>query len=996
MVKREARAFAIGLVAAALAARCNDAPPPSPAACAPIKPFVSGLPADTVYGFADLHSHLGIEVAFQGRMIWGTALDDAPVDASLLPSIAPCPVETHDRDATSPVDRAVGEQLFPKIAGLTGFAHAPVGSVDYRPTSAWPNGRDVIHQAMNVASVRRAYEGGLRLMFASTTDDQAISALLSGPNMHDGFVPDPAADLKSAELQLDFITQVVARNSDWMAIARTPRDARQIIQSGKLALVLSLEMEGLRESDVDLLRSSYGVRHIVPIHLIDNDIGGTAANGTLFNDASAATSSIYRSDGAPNRFMDVAGTPLFDHVMGLPQQIGTLTEGAVYAELDDVPYSTYSSMCYEPLAACSTTTAAPTSFIELGHENARGLCSTLADCDLVPRPGAQRIRRMMDEQMLIDLSHMGRRSVGDSLDIDPTYPLLATHGDIAHLCAGNPTQPPCDDAETRGPISERSIEGEAAREIVARGGVLGLGTGMKVYATRGLFAARGGPLFTLTPTNERATACVSPGTPGCADVPQITADPRAPIDALQIQTAGGISGTQGNAQPFVRVEMRANAARDAYQRRVFVQPMSCTSQSCTGSVALGQRDQATLVDGTPACQPLDCATAGACGTSAYTIDDIESVTLEWLYLACDLACQQNTSSSIAARQCQSTWSDDASPHWTITQVDLSASSSAQTTPIVSLGPTIASPLADLHKDRGTLLVYDRDDRPESNADVLATGHLLRVTMQTAPDSDMAGASPDQPGVNVCFALRQLQDGACVSTATPLPDGATECDSASGWWNLNQRGEWASGVELFSFARFAGPETSVCGLDVNVLDWQDSSPTTSLAIDEVKIESIEDPLGHFVRRYANVERQVADGTMGVFAIGTDFNGLNGTMDISETPLPSDARAASACGVSANASDDPAPMSPMRFRNADGTAGAEVRIDERGLGTYGMLADMLAIIDEYPGCGHDVHDSLMLSAEATLRAWEAIVDPQTLATRPPLPKAAFACGPPPGIP
>src|SRR5439155_583028 len=80
-----------------------------------------------------------------------------------------------------------------KLAAASGFAHAPVGSSSFRPTKAWPNARDLIHQQMNVASIRRAYEGGLRLMFASATDDQVLAALLSGPNVDGAFVPDPAA-----------------------------------------------------------------------------------------------------------------------------------------------------------------------------------------------------------------------------------------------------------------------------------------------------------------------------------------------------------------------------------------------------------------------------------------------------------------------------------------------------------------------------------------------------------------------------------------------------------------------------------------------------------------------------------------------------------------------------------------------------------------------------------------------------------------------------------
>ncbi len=58
----------------------------------------------------------------------------------------------------------------------------------------------------------------------------------------------------------------------------------------------------------------------------------------------------------------------------------------------------------------------------------------------------------------------------------------------------------------------------------------------------------------------------------------------------------------------------------------------------------------------------------------------------------------------------------------------------------------------------------------------------------------------------------------------------------------------------------------------------------------------------------------------------------------------------------------------LRNEDGSLGDQVLIEERGLATYGLIADFLAIVGAYPGCGQDVHDSVMLSAEAALREWE----------------------------
>jgi microsomal dipeptidase-like Zn-dependent dipeptidase len=987
MTRRAHEALRFGalvLAAAALAVRCGSlhpAPPP----CAPIAPSprFADLPSDVVWGFADLHAHPAIEVAFHGKLVWGTAVDDAPVNASELPMIDACPVETHDRNATSPIDRAVGAKVFPALSALGGFAHGPVGSFDYRTTSAWPNARDVIHQEMNVSSIRRAYEGGLRLMFASTTDDQSIAGLLEGPNVANGFVPDAEADYESARAQLDLIQRIVSDNIDWMGIARTPAEARDIIRHGRLAIVLSLEMNGLSEDDVARLVHDYGVAHIIPIHLVDNDVGGTAANGDLFNTSSAVASQLYRPDGKAMRYMDVAPSAGYARMLGWPIRAGTLDPAPVYAQLDPISYSSYASLCYESLAACAGTTPTPVSFVELGQRNYRGLCRTKEECAAGERPGAARIRHYAAERMFIDVSHMSWQSVADTLLATRDRPLMASHGDIVHLCEGHPTEPPCVDSQRR-PAAERSLDGEQARAIVSRGGVLGLGMSVRNYDARAVLAARGGPLFELNAAAGKTHACVArAGAGGCEAAYTVdVADPSAELDSLHVSTVGGISGAVPYAQPFVRVEMRAQVAPDQYQRRVFVEPLTCSADGCDGTVKLGTRDAGAKVEPASACAPATCDDVQACTDATYTVDDVERVTLEWLYLA---------GGKDPTNQCRTTWDDDRAPYWTLDRVELDAADGAATTPLATLGPRSPTPFARLGKKRGDLVIYDREDRPSVGTDVLATGHLLRVSMTAAPDSDLIGASPAQPGANVCVTLRASSGGPCEPVAAPPAPGATECPA--GWWTLNQRGEWSYGVELYTFARFPGDERSICGLDVAVLDW----PATSdpFSVDEARIEAVEDPVGHWIRRYARVEKHVANGHLGALAFGTDFNGLNGMMDISEFPAPADATTASACPVTAGGGDAPSPLSPMRFRNRDGSLGGEVLLEERGLATYGLLADFLAAVAKYPGCGADVHDSLMLSAEATIRMWEAMLDPAAARHRRPLPRASFDCGPVPGL-
>jgi microsomal dipeptidase-like Zn-dependent dipeptidase len=1001
------RLAAAGATVLALFIACQQGAPYDPAPCDPIPPQLAGLPDDTVWGFADLHAHPAIERAFGGRLIWGSAIDDAPIDATQLPMITACPVETHDPDAASPLDRAVGGIVFPNVAKVASFAHGPVGDLSYRPSYAWPDARDVIHQQMNVASIRRAYEGGLRLMFASTTDDQVIRALLAGPNFINGFVPDPEADFESAKSQIRLIQDIVSRNSNWMAIARSPQDARSIILGGRLAIVVSLEMNGMSQDHLDTLVDGYGVRHIIPIHLIDNDIGGTACNSDLFNAASATVSEIYRPDKKPMRYMDVVATSSYGHGVNWPQEIGSLSV-PLYVSLNQIPYKWYSDLCYEPLAACSGTQPAPTSFIEFGQQNLRGLCGTKEECLSGARPGKGRIAHMMDRQLFVDVSHMSANALEDTLQVSPTqsapapggYPLVASHGDFVRVCPTSPPDPACVDGS---PGTERSLSGDAARSVVGRHGVLGLGLGTGTYNGRTLIEARGGPLLTFDASTGRTAGCVAQTgsngavAAGCEPVPSVAVPrPSAPVDTLQIATLGSVSPTNLNGYPFVRVVLASGDGNQA-QSHVFVQPLECTTESCNGTIRLGSRDLASAPDSSGnACAAITCQQDGSCGSTSYSFDDIQSVSIQWLYLGCDAACQAAAGGGIKDVQCQST---GGSGSWTIEEAVLLGGLQNQAmATLVHHGPRSAGPITRLDSDRGSLTLYQRGDRASASANVPATGHLLRVTMQSGAGVSLLGANTESTGANVCVAVRHSVNGTCAPPPA-LAAGATECPTGDGWARMNQRGAWSSGASLYTFVRSPEDESSVCGVDVAVLDWDNTNPPW--AIDEIRVEAIEDPLGHYVRRYAEVSKYATNNRLGAIAFGTDFNGLNGLMDISEFAMPPGSVAPSACPAPGAASGGDGgggqpggPIAPMRLRHADGSLGDEVLIEQRGLATYGLLSDMLAIIGTYPKCGTTVRDSLLLSAEATIRAWELMVNPNT-PPRADLPPGNFDCGPIPGL-
>ncbi|MGH7440098.1 MAG: hypothetical protein ACRENE_30780 [Polyangiaceae bacterium] len=1000
---------------------CSSAPSwTSPPPCQALQaPADAGVAADSgvVWGFADLHAHPATELAFESRLIWGAADQDGHVDATQLPVIQSCPVETHDTNASSPLDHQVGSIVFPMVAKVASYAHAPVGDLSYRPSDSWPNARDVIHQQMNVSAIRRAYEGGLRLMFASTTDDQLVGALLKGPSFLNAFVPTSDADYISAQKQLELIERIVEENESWMGIARTPDDARRLIRNGQLALVLSLEMNGITESQLNDLVDRYGVQHIIPVHLIDNDVGGTAVTSDLFNASSAESSEIYRQDHHPLGYEDVAPTTALSPGLSRPMEIQSLSP-PLYANVGNIPFMAYKDDCYEPLGYCDTPSAVTSKFTQLGQINFRGLCTTKDECAKGLRPGAARIAHMMQKHLFVDVSHMGYRSVADTLTVTPdsskvacvgglaapsggapTYPLIASHGDFVHLCDAPGAPSPCfDNAAPTDPLTswsgnERSLDGAQARAIVARHGVLGLGTGTGTYGTRPVLDARGGPLLSFGLSGGQASGCVAvPGSDGrpmgaCGPAVDATAADQHAADvvrSIEIQTRGGLKADPANplnAHPYVRVSLLGPDGTH-YQRHIVDAPLACSDQGCFASIPLGLQtgqvqltpscDDSSAVTSSggstqvTACSPVPAAPCAGGTCAPYTIDHIDGISLEMHYLECDQGCF-NVSDNKSDLTCQQQSGSSVAPQWAIDEATAIAMTDGGSVTLTDVIGGTSQPLASIDSNRGSFSVYERGDRPSQGDQWPVSGHLLRISIDSGAENLLAGATTTQAGANVCAALRVASGGGCPANHGPA-QGAQECPA--GWAKMNQRGAWAKGTTLYAFARTTGAASEVCGVDIAVLDVDPSSPPWT--VDRVKVEAIEDPVGRFVRRYSAVANAVAGGHMGTLAFGTDFNGLNGTMDISEGSVSKGAVAASACPVD-GASDAQAPqlLAPVRLRHGDGSLGAPVLIEERGLATYGQLADMMAIIKTYPGCGADVYDSLMLSAEATIRTWEAIL-------------------------
>jgi microsomal dipeptidase-like Zn-dependent dipeptidase len=344
-------------------------------------------------GYADLHTHLMAHLGFGGKLFWGQP------DGAMDTALHLCG-EGHGPGGTGLFSQA--GNLF--MAGIEGTPGHHIGG--YPQFDGWPRYTTLVHQHMYVDWIRRAYDSGLRLLVTAAVNNQLFAKEFGGT---------AGDDTTAINTQIEATRQFVARHSAWMEIAYTPEEARRLIASNKLAVVLAIEVDTLgdwaRESDctrdqvaAELQRLyDLGVRLITPIHLTNNAFGGADIRSELFNLLNRFLRDDYFEveDGGQEDVQFRLGEEQDDLVLGWYRGIGNVIPGAGY----------YSPPAYD------TTVG--------GHVNRLGLTPT----------GVFLIEEMMRHGMLIDVDHMSQKAADATLDLAERYhyPVVSTHTSFRDL-----------------------------------------------------------------------------------------------------------------------------------------------------------------------------------------------------------------------------------------------------------------------------------------------------------------------------------------------------------------------------------------------------------------------------------------------------------------------------------------------------------------------------------------------------------------------------------
>src|SRR5512140_2349936 len=96
------------------------------------------------------------------------------------------------------------------------LGHGPCGHGSY---AHWPRFTTMVHQQIFVDWLKRAHEGGLRLLCSAAVNNELLADQIRHPD----------ADQSSIEKQMSELRRFIDRHSDWMGLALTASQARQLI-----------------------------------------------------------------------------------------------------------------------------------------------------------------------------------------------------------------------------------------------------------------------------------------------------------------------------------------------------------------------------------------------------------------------------------------------------------------------------------------------------------------------------------------------------------------------------------------------------------------------------------------------------------------------------------------------------------------------------------------------------------------------------------------------
>ncbi|MFO0547972.1 MAG: hypothetical protein U0271_06270 [Polyangiaceae bacterium] len=465
----------------------------------------------SLFGIVDAHSHMMTNFGFGGGGIFHGApfhrlgVEHALPDCSLY----------HGVDGRKDIlgyayDQVINGGNFDVESFLPALLFGDIGTFNhhtagYPDFTDWPNGpSSSTHQTQYYKWLERAYRAGLRLVVQHATGNSIFCELITGQNIQQVryscndmvSVERSIAEVHNLERYID--AQEGGPGRGWLRVVTSPAEAREVISSGKLAVILGIEISnlfdcllvprpGMPVCDEAFLRSQLdkyyelGVRAVFPVHKYDNAFSpgdGHRAISELGNFANTGNWSDFTLD-CP----DVQS--VFDHGN---VQFGGLNQPR--ADYEAPPPNDMSGFPEAPVASIMP-------FVE--ELRAPALEGDYCQAHSLTPLGETLIQELMVRGMIVEIDHLPRWSYQRAFELLEAagYPAAATHGTeyggriyenggISKTGLGR-----CADPNRKGSMAD-SIRDRVAR-ITAAGGYPAVGFGFDLNGFAGAPGPRFGP-----------------------------------------------------------------------------------------------------------------------------------------------------------------------------------------------------------------------------------------------------------------------------------------------------------------------------------------------------------------------------------------------------------------------------------------------------------------------------------------------------------------------
>lgn len=392
-----------------------------------------------VYGFVETHAHLFTNFGFGGGgMFHGAPFHRLGVEHA-LPSCESFHGEEGRKDLIGYVFSGLGDLNADALLDVltTGMTPEFNHHTDGYPTfTDWPRSwAHATHQMQYYRWIERAYMGGLRLLVQHATTNQVLCEFMEGIDAqgtryscNDMVAVDrQIQETRNLERYID--AQHGGPGQGWFRVVESPSEAREVINQGKLAVILGIETsnlfdcfltprEGYEECTPEKVRADLdryydlGVRAMFPVHKFDN--GFSAGDG----DRNVGQIGSFINSGHYSNFvLDCPDSPSsFDR--------GNVTFGGINIPRDnylDPAPNDMSGFQYNPIL---------TLFGFLDKLQAPPLEGDYCQKTGLTALGETLILEMMQRGMLIEVDHLPRRSFVRAYEllVENDYPALGTHG----------------------------------------------------------------------------------------------------------------------------------------------------------------------------------------------------------------------------------------------------------------------------------------------------------------------------------------------------------------------------------------------------------------------------------------------------------------------------------------------------------------------------------------------------------------------------------------